>query len=394
MKVRSSQSWLANKRVAIVGGGPGGLTLARLLQMNGVDVRVYERDAHRSARVQGATLNLNEESGLRAVQAAGLMDAFRAAYRPGAEKMIFMDRQGEVLFEEAGGENLRQERPEIDRGPLRELLLDSLQADTVTWDRQFASLQLIDGATKIEFKNDQSALADLVVAADGANSKLRAYVTSRQPVYAGVTVVEGTVHDAAAAIPRLHQLLDGGKICALGDEKSLVVVAKGDGSVSFYTGHKTEESWSRASGIDFAETAQILAWFEREFLGWHEMWTELVAQASAFVPRPQYCAPLDQNWEALPNLTLIGDAAHVMPPYAGEGVNMAMLDALELAECLLDETFVDPRSAIAAYEAKMRVRTSAAAEVTMEFTRIFHSSEAIPRLLQFFKAPHEGVPGQ
>ncbi len=61
-----------DKIIAIVGGGPGGLTLARLLQMNGANVTVYERDASRSARVQGATLDLHEESGLKALRKAGI----------------------------------------------------------------------------------------------------------------------------------------------------------------------------------------------------------------------------------------------------------------------------------------------------------------------------------
>ena len=78
---------LQNKHVAIIGGGPGGLTLARLLQLKDADVKVYERDANKDVRVQGATLDLHEESGLAALQKAGLMDAFKANYRPGAEKM-------------------------------------------------------------------------------------------------------------------------------------------------------------------------------------------------------------------------------------------------------------------------------------------------------------------
>ncbi|MES1250133.1 MAG: FAD-dependent monooxygenase, partial [Chitinophaga rupis] len=77
-------STVKDKKIAIVGGGPGGLTLARLLQRKGVEVKVYERDLNKDARMQGATLDLHEESGLAALQEAGLMEAFRANYRPGA----------------------------------------------------------------------------------------------------------------------------------------------------------------------------------------------------------------------------------------------------------------------------------------------------------------------
>jgi 2-polyprenyl-6-methoxyphenol hydroxylase-like FAD-dependent oxidoreductase len=87
--------------------------------------------------------------------------------------------------------------------------------------------------------------------------------------------------------------------------------------------------------------------------------------------------PIDQVWEAQPNLTIIGDAAHLMPPYAGEGVNMAMLDALELSQCLLNEGFADVQQAIAAFESQMRTRAAEAASQSLESTKLLHSPEAI-----------------
>ncbi len=385
---------IANKKVAIVGAGPGGLILARLLQMAGITVRVYERDLSPTARVQGATLNINEESGLRAIRRAGLMNAFQAAYRPGAEKLMLTDKGANILLADDGGPDLAQQRPEIDRGPLRHLLLDSLFPDTVVWNRRFASLVPNDPGLSLVFQDGTRETADVVVAADGANSRLRSYVTPLRPVYSGVTVVEGTVYEAPTVLPRLHRMLDGGKICALGDEKTIFIVAKGDGSIAYYTGHKLDEQWGQTSGIDFDHPGQVRHWLGQEFSGWHPLWGGLFAQTAAFALRPQYCIPFDQTWDALPNLTLLGDAAHVMPPYAGEGVNMAMQDALELAECLLSDSFPDGRSAIAAYETQMRARTAAAAEETMRFTDIFHSPDAASRLVKFFQAPQEPVASQ
>ncbi|RZM19018.1 MAG: FAD-dependent monooxygenase, partial [Pedobacter sp.] len=123
-----------NKRIAIVGGGPGGLTLARLLQEKGADVTVYERDLDQHARDQGATLDLHEESGLKALQEAGLTDAFMANYRPGADKLRVMDKDAQILFDDHANAYDDRSRPEIDRGPLKKLLLDSLQPGTVVWD--------------------------------------------------------------------------------------------------------------------------------------------------------------------------------------------------------------------------------------------------------------------
>jgi len=373
---------LKNKEIAIVGAGPGGLTLARLLQMSGADVKVYERDINKDARMQGATLDLHEESGLKALEEAGLMEAFKANYRPGAEKLRIMDKSGNIVFEDGPKTAEEISRPEIDRGPLQQILLDSLQPGTVVWDSHFEALLSQNDSWKLEFKNGTAAFADIVIAADGANSKIRPYITSVKPFYVGLTAVEGAVYNSETACPGMHKLLNGGKIFALGDEKSLIVSSKGDGSLVFYPGFKKDENWSRNSGVDFSDKTQVIAWFKEEYQGWDDIWLELFENASTqFVPRPQYCMPLDQTWEALPNLTMLGDAAHLMPPYAGEGVNMAMLDALELSQCLTSEDFDGIQPAIAAFEKQMRIRGSETAQATLESTDALHSPKAIP----FFK---------
>jgi 2-polyprenyl-6-methoxyphenol hydroxylase-like FAD-dependent oxidoreductase len=102
------------------------------------------------------------------------------------------------------------------------------------------------------------------------------------------------------------------------------------------------------------------------------------------MPRPQYCMPLDQTWAAQPSLSLLGDAAHLMPPYAGEGVNMAMLDALELSNCLTSAQFADVQAAISHYEQQMRQRASAVAQETMEQTAVLHAPGALAHLVGMF----------
>ncbi|WP_028978693.1 FAD-dependent oxidoreductase [Sporocytophaga myxococcoides] len=382
---------IKNKRIAIVGGGPGGLTLARLLQMNGADVKVYERDLNKDARVQGATLDLHEESGLKAIREAGLMEDFKINYRPGADKIRITDKHAAILYDqhdeqghiEAFGDEYF--RPEIDRGPLRKILLDSLKTDTVVWDSHFKTMVEVEGSWKLEFQNGLSAMADIVVAADGANSKIRPFITPLKPFYSGVTIVEGAVYHAETEAPDIFKLVNGGKVFAFGDEKSLIVSSKGDGSITFYTGCKTSESWYKASKIDFSNKAQVKAWFTNEFKGWDSKWLELFEKAeSHFIPRPQYCMPLDQSWTSLSNLTMLGDAAHLMPPYAGEGVNMAMLDAVELCNCLLSSEFPDVQSAIAAYERQMLLRFADVARITLEQTDSLHSANAVSNMLELF----------
>lgn len=368
------------KNIAIIGGGPGGLTLARLLQIQGAKVKVYERDANKEVRVQGATLDLHEESGLKALAEAGLMDAFKDNYRPGAGKMRIVDHKGTILHDDATDER-EETRPEIDRGPLRKILLDSLQPETVVWDSHFKSLVPNGNGWTITFMNGTSAIADLVIGADGAHSKIRPFITPIKAFYSGVTMVEGVVYHSAIQVPSLHQLLNGGKVFALEGGKTLIVSSKGDGSLVFYTGCKTDEHWCKE--IDFSDKTQVLHWFKSTYEGWSEAWLALFDKASLpFIARPQYCMPLDQTWEALPNLTMLGDAAHVMPPFAGEGVNMAMLDALKLSECLAK--YPSAAEAIAHYEKEMRQRASATARDTLDQTELMHTADGLKNMLEMF----------
>jgi 2-polyprenyl-6-methoxyphenol hydroxylase-like FAD-dependent oxidoreductase len=382
---------LDNKQVAIIGGGPGGLTLARLLQLKGVSVKVYERDFNKDVRVQGATLDLHFESGLKALKAAGLIDAFKATYRPGADKNRIADKYANIIYDEhargsaapvAEDLNSKWARPEIDRGPLRNMLLDALEPDTVMWDSQFVTMKQADGVWQLEFKNGTTATADIVIGTDGANSKIRPFVTAIKPTYAGTTILQGGVPDTETVAPKLHQLVKGGKLNVHSDGKFLHLSAKGDGSVDFYISCKVDQDWLQNSGIDFSDKAQILTWFNKEFAGWDNVWLELVENMSLpLLLRPQYCMPFDQHWEAQANITLLGDAAHIMPP-SGEGVNLAMLDALKLTECLTGSDFADTQAAIAAYEEPMQQRASAEARESLEMVEWMHSEGAEAKLVQ------------
>jgi len=379
-----------NKSIAIVGGGPGGLTLARLLEIKGANVKVYERDFDKEARVQGSPLDLHEDSGLAALREAGLLDEFKKHYRPGADRMIITNNQAEILFNDH--ENKPEEdfgskhfRPEIDRGPLRKILLESIKPETVVWDSHFISMEKQNGGWLLHFKKSPSVYADIVIAADGANSKIRPYITDIKAFYSGVTMLEGNVYNSEETAPYIDNLTKSGKIMAFGNEKNLLLGQKGDGTLGFYASLKVAEGWAVNNGLDYSDKSQMLKWFKSAYAEWNPIWYELFENATMpFIPRPIYCMPLDQTWKAQNNVTMLGDAAHVMPPFAGEGVNMAMRDALELSECLSSHKFSNLLEAISSYETNMRKRSSAAAKESLDNGSLMHSTNALDIMLDFF----------
>ena len=384
---------LDNRQVAIVGGGPGGLTLAKLLQQKGVSVKVYERDADRYFRQQGATLDLHYESGLKALKAAGLMDEFKKNYRPGAERVTITNNNAIAQYSEADDEPLldldsKYARPEIDRGPLRDLLINSLDEDTIVWDARFLELKVNGEGWDLTFENGTKAYADLVVAADGANTKIRKYLTDIERIYSGSTIVEGNIYNAAINAPKLWNLTNGGKIFALWQGKNIVLSAKGEGSLSFYTITTETEQWADLPGINFNLKDEVLYWFKERFSDWSADWHEIFkSDESYFVHRPQYYFPTDQSWQSLPNLTLLGDAAHQTPP-SGDGVNQAMLDALELSNALTGN-FKNLQSAIAHYENEMLKRTAVATEEALDMSTSMLADNNLEYMLEFFRTKND-----
>lgn len=381
---------IKNKSVAIVGGGPGGLTLARLLQIKGVEVKVYERDLNENARVQGSLLDLHQDSGLAAIRAAGLSEVFKENFMIGADKTLIMDENAKVWFsdhESDPNEDFGEEhfRPEIDRGTLRKILLKSLQENTVDWDSHFLSMKKENEGWLLHFENQDPVYADIVIGCDGARSKVRPYITEIKPFYTGITMLEGNIPDAFVNAPEIDKILMGGKIMAFGNHKNLLIGQKGKGEIGFYASFKAEEKWASTNGMDYSDKNEIIQWYKKVYREWNSIWLELFENAEIpFIPRPIYCMPFDQDWKTLHNATIMGDAAHVMPPFAGEGANMAMKDALDLSECLTSGTYSTVQGAIAGYESEMFRRASSAAEESVKNGETMHSETALQSMLDFF----------
>ena len=377
---------IQNKKIAIVGGGPAGLTLGRLLQLQDADVTIYERDVNRDVRVQGSTLDLHEGTGLEAMKRAGLLDEFYKHHRPLASKMQLVDKSLNIKFDDHNfAEITAENRPEIDRAPLRNILLSSLKPGTVVWDSHFIQMEKQDKGWLLYLSNGKTAYADLVIAADGANSKIRPYISDIKPIYSGITLIEGNIYQADKNTPKLFGFARGGKVMAFDNEQFIGYGTKADDSIMFVACFKCTENWLAQSNIDFKNKAQVLEFFKKEFAGWSADWQEFFTNDQVhFIPRPQYYFPYNQSWETQENLTMIGDAAHRMPPFAGEGANVAMQDSFELAQVLTSNKFADLKTAIAHFEKDMIARGAAATKDTLENTQRMFSPAGLQQMISFF----------
>ncbi|BBJ42433.1 FAD-dependent oxidoreductase [Streptomyces antimycoticus] len=365
--------------IAIVGAGLGGLALARVLHVNGIDAVVYEREASRDARGQGGMLDIH--SGQRALREAGLIDQFHAIARGEGQDMRLLEPDGTLLLQEDTPDDAPLERPEVDRADLRNLLLDSLPEGVVRWGRAFTSAD----SGLLHFTDGSSATYDLLVGADGAQSRVRALLTDARPEHIGQNIVEVGIPDIDHTHPDLAAMVGRGNYWVLGNGLSLAAQRNGDGRVriglSFYN---TAEDWFATSGIPFDDPAAARARLIDLLAGWDSRFTALIAACDdTVVPRSITTLPIGLTWPSTPDVTLLGDAAHLMPP-VGEGANMALLDGALLGLALAAHPDDFP-AAVKEYEREMFERTSAAARMSADMQELLMSPDAAQKLLAFFQ---------
>lgn len=342
---------IATKTIAIVGGGPAGLTAARLLQQAGTTVTVYERDAHAEARLLGGSLDIHRGAGQRALARAGLLETFFAVARPAGNRMA--DKLGNVLFEMLPTGDDATAQPEIDRPELRTLLLDSLASGTVVWDRQVQAVTKRGEQFELTFQTGTTALADLVIVADGAMSKARQFITAQAAEYTGTYVIQGEVYEPARDCPAMHALANGGNLGAIEDKRGLFLHTKNNGHLSYYAMLAAPAGWLTGSAPDFRNLPATTAYLHELFAGWASPYHELLAVTNEYQGLPLRAVLLREPWPVRGNITAIGDAAHAMPPFGGQGANLGLVDALTLVECLTNAQCPDLPAAIAAYEQAM-----------------------------------------
>ncbi|CAI7639874.1 unnamed protein product [Penicillium glandicola] len=333
-------------KIVIIGAGPSGLLLARLLQVNSIPCIIYEADFSPHVRNQGGTLDLHPRAGQAALKAAGLFDEFLKHSRPEGEAMKLIKPDGSVLWDdnpivtsqatqsELDGQG--RDRPEIDRVKLRDILLSSLEEETVRWGKKVMRVES-DPSTRgkhtivfADFTTDTSI--DLLVGADGAWSKVRPLLTHERPFYSGITTIELWALDVDAQDPWLRS-------CFMFDEgRALQCQRQGTGAVRAYASLRVPEGWLDDCGIDFLNSQGTT---RQEMID--KYWSDcsadvkrvILSAKDELIPRKLYMLPVGIQWKSKLGVTLLGDAAHLMTPFAGVGVNVALADAMDLAKAIV-----------------------------------------------------------
>lgn len=370
--------------VLIVGGGLGGLCLAQGLQQAGISVAVYERDATPVTRRQGYRIHIDARgaTALRACLPPHLFELFSATASPPGRQVTIVNKRLKPLkvigFPEARSGGPVKFNAGVDRLTLREILLAGLE-EVVHFNKEFSHYeQQTDGGIQAYFTDGTVAGGDVLVAADGINSRIRQqFLPQAAVVDTGTRCIYGKTWLTNATRSLVPNFLHQGFSAVVGSRVSMAI-----GLVEFQ--HAPTEAAARfAPGVQFHAGGDYLMWslnaaraqfaasddelfqmdgpalkrlVAQKTKGWHPNLLALIAASdpSEIFPIAIRVSVPYEAWESTP-VTLLGDAIHAMSPAGGSGANMALLDARLLCQSLISVVSQEKSlvQAIHAYEAQM-----------------------------------------
>ena len=366
------------KHIAIVGAGPGGLMLGLLLQRQGFSFTIYERGYQNMHSDRGGSLDIHDDSGQLPLKEAGIFENFRKHARYEGEDTRIVNKDGEILYDEdAEGEG---NRPEIDRGKLCDIIMEQIHPENIKYGFKFEKLiQRDNGEVELVFENGTTVMTNLVIGADGAFSQIRSHLTNAKPEYTGISMIE--MNSDENEHPDLLKFNKNGKLIGLGGDQAILGQRNGDGRIMAYISFKT-----KYEKLDEYRKLSLDALKERllaEYSDWDSELQNYIAYSYDDIKfRRIYKLPIGLTWATQPNITIIGDAAHLMSPFAGEGVNMALYDAYLLAESF--KNFNNLTEVLKVYEQQMFETTKVHAKESQDNLEIFFSENGAKKMAQFF----------
>lgn len=417
---------LSRLRIAIVGAGPGGLTLGALLHRRGVPFTIYElrqKPTEEEFKQPAGSLDLHEGSGLSAIEELGVLEKFTTLTDDCSQMMRIADKNGSILHTDDSEDGVAgEQRPEISRNRLNQLLLSQLPTSSIQWRHKLLTAsQSSSKQVQLDFGSNGKHEFDLVIGADGAWSRIRNLLTDVKPKYAGQQNMTTHIRQITTKYPHLARLVGSGTFMALGDRHGVVCQRAANDTARLYTLISTkDEDFATTHDLHNKTALQAMpTLFEgkspplgqfgpvlKEIIS-VSCHNETAAAPDATVEiRPLYTlydTAERHSWKHNPGATLLGDAAHLMPPN-GEGVNMAMRDSLELSKAIIQAYEIAQEknmsihdalgTCIKMYEEDMFDRALDVAKETEQLLGVMYGSDnGAQGMVKFFEglvAGHEG----
>ncbi len=314
-----------NNKVAIIGGGPSGLMLGLLLQKQGIPFTIFEKGERNINGNRGGSLDIHEESRQLPIKEAGLIETFKSMARFEGEDTKILGPDGTLYFEDdAEGEG---GRPEIDRGELCDMILNEINPENIRYHYEFKAIETLDNhKVKVTFNKN-------------------------------------------------------GKIMALGGDQAILGQLNGDGSIKVYVTYRMP--YKDLDTYKALSPDQLKSRLLQDFKDWDKELLKYISYADDQpLFRRIYKLPIGFKWERQSNVTLLGDAAHVMSPFAGEGVNTALYDAYLLARAFKNHDNLE--DVIAAYEDEMYKASEEHAQESQDNLDLMFSDNAAIKMGSIF----------
>ncbi len=321
-------------RIAIIGAGIGGLTLALMLRARGLQADVFEQ-AGQLAEI-GAAVALSANAN-REFARLGLLDGIAAhAWEP--SELVWRDgADGRRIAAHAIGLGgcYRAEFGApyygVHRADLQTVLSRALPPESLRLGHRLTGIEESAGELRLAFANGQTAAADLVIGADGVRSTVRGWITGPDGAgarYSGTSAFRGIVPTAS-----LRSLPDPGAIQFwAGPDAHLLHYPIGPGGehINFFAVKEGPPAWPGGDRWTIDETPQQAL---ETFTGWAPAVTEMIAASDLHSRWGLFVAAPLRRWHR-GSVVLIGDAAHGMLPHHGQGANTTIEDAAVLAELI------------------------------------------------------------
>ncbi|KAF3052008.1 hypothetical protein E8E11_011162 [Didymella keratinophila] len=390
-------------KIAICGAGPVSLTLANILQNNNIAFTIYE--AAPEIRTQGGSLDLHPESGQLAIKEAGLWDLFKKYARPESDVLKIVKLDGSVLWDgnRADKQEVKEEekfdgRPEIDRRALMKILHENLDKSSIIFGKKLRKVvpNLTSGGKyDLHFSDDTSELDfGLIVGGDGAWSKARSLLSDKKPRYSGISMVASSLFNIYTN-PWLEEYVGEGSMFSFGQDTAIMAQRGDDGYLLTYASLRVPEDFLEKCGIDWSDAATARKQYMDRYFSHvdEDLRRVFLDSKDDLTPRPLYELPVGFKWASRSGVTLIGDAAHIMTPFAGVGVNVGMTDALVLGRQIIDvaagKKTLD--EATRAYEEEMVPRAAKFAQKTLKGKEHHFSEHGADELASMLRAHHDAA---